>query len=442
MSNRISIFFKYFLLFIFLFLFNYFFNYHLSSGDSFNCFGFSYAIRIGEIPYRDFNILVPPLYPFIMSLGLFIWNNHLMFVIEHSIIILVMFYLLDKIYSKKILLVFSSLFSLGCFCLSATYNFFVIFFLIFIIHLEKNKSHYDFLIGFIIGLAILSKHTVGLFFIIPSIIFYYNDYKRLLLRFLGIMIPCIIFFFYLIFSKTLNDFINLCFLGIFDFGSSNSHFSIFLFLSIIVVLIILILIYKDRKNITNYYIFFTCLFVVPIFDLFHFTLFFFCFILLLAQYINNKHVEILWIFINFMYLFLFCIPVISHKMVRVNSFNHLNYMSFDENFSKRLISDFKYIDLYDDPILLSYDAVYYEVSHDKAFDNYSIFNNGNYGYDGINKMIDNIKNEHGRYVIIKKSDYQYGKDGLTQFSSDICDYIMDNYKKVDENDNYYVYYID
>ena len=72
---------KYIILFIIFFSFFLFF----SSGDAdviWN-YGFSHAIRIGEIPYKDFNMIITPLYPVIMSIGLFIKDSWLIFLIEY-----------------------------------------------------------------------------------------------------------------------------------------------------------------------------------------------------------------------------------------------------------------------------------------------------------------------------------------------------------------------
>ena len=39
-------------------------------------YGMSHAIRIGEIPYKDFNFLIPPLSQYLMSILLFIKDSY------------------------------------------------------------------------------------------------------------------------------------------------------------------------------------------------------------------------------------------------------------------------------------------------------------------------------------------------------------------------------
>ena len=72
---------------IFLFFFIIIFNLQFipNNLDEIWNYGFSYAIRLGEIPYKDFNMVLPPLYSYIMAIPLLVANNYLSFVIFHSI---------------------------------------------------------------------------------------------------------------------------------------------------------------------------------------------------------------------------------------------------------------------------------------------------------------------------------------------------------------------
>lgn len=155
-----------------------FFGFSNTYGDSLNNYVFSHAIVQGEIPYLDFNIISTPLYAFVMSLGLFFFDNYFMFVIEQSILVTIMFYFLFELYGKKTYLLLLCI-CLFCFLgINATYNFMALFMLVIILYLEKKYPDKDYLIGFVIGCAILSKHTFGLFLIFPSIIYYFRDLKK------------------------------------------------------------------------------------------------------------------------------------------------------------------------------------------------------------------------------------------------------------------------
>ena len=52
-------------------------------------YGFSHNLYSGLIPYKDFNMVITPFYPFIMSLGFHIFGSSmLVFHIEHAIILI------------------------------------------------------------------------------------------------------------------------------------------------------------------------------------------------------------------------------------------------------------------------------------------------------------------------------------------------------------------
>ena len=87
---------KYILIFIFFLIIYQFLGFTNMYGDPIANYGFSHAIRNGEIPYVDFNTISTPLYAFVMSIGLYLVDNYLMFNIEQAILCTVMFYFLYK----------------------------------------------------------------------------------------------------------------------------------------------------------------------------------------------------------------------------------------------------------------------------------------------------------------------------------------------------------
>ena len=50
-------------------------------------YGMSHAIKIGEIPYKDFNILMPPLSQYLMCILLFLKDSYLVFLFEQAILL-------------------------------------------------------------------------------------------------------------------------------------------------------------------------------------------------------------------------------------------------------------------------------------------------------------------------------------------------------------------
>ena len=102
------------------------------------------------------------------------------------------------------------------------YNFLLLFGLILLIYLEKANAN-DYLIGFIIGLCFLTKQTVGFALALPS--FYYlfrnKDYKKVFKRAGAFLSINIVFVIYLLITKSFGQFIDFCFLGMFDFTKQN-----------------------------------------------------------------------------------------------------------------------------------------------------------------------------------------------------------------------------
>lgn len=433
----------YILVFIYIFFTLTLFGFNSNYGDPICNYAFSYGIVRGEIPYLDFNTISTPLYSFIMSIGLFIWNNYLMFLIEQTILITIMFILLNKTYGKKsyLLLLASTILLNNPY--NETYNFMVILCLVILLFLEKKYSSKDYLIGIFIGLAILSKHTVGVFFIIPSIIYYRKDICKLLRRLKGLLTVGIIFIIYLLITKSFYSFLDLCVFGLFDFGSNNSHpFSICFILTILVFIISLFITIKNRKDISNYYLLFTVALAIPMFDFHHFSLYVFCFIIQLLPLIKKYD--------NYMGFVGFLFSIIISVMFFMMKFNSLGivfskdikrfeYLLNGKDNYELYIKSFEYFDKYDDPLVLSYLKTFYDISNDKDIDYFDVFMYGNAGYDGNNKMIKRLNEMHNRYIIIDL--YCYNEESsYSQFNKVAAKYVIDNYEFVDNNGDYAVYY--
>ena len=54
-------------------------------------------------------------------------------------------------------------------------------------------------------------------------------------------------------------------------------------------------------------------------------------------------------------------------------------------------------------------------------------------------MINKLKKEHDRYIIISKFSYQDAKKG-GQYALELADYVIDNCKFIEEYKDYKVYY--
>ena len=71
------------------------------SQDTYNNYGFSYALTMGQIPYVDFNLVIPLFSTFLYSIGLFINHSILIFYIEQALLLTVLFSIIEKLIGKR-----------------------------------------------------------------------------------------------------------------------------------------------------------------------------------------------------------------------------------------------------------------------------------------------------------------------------------------------------
>ena len=438
-------------IFVFCLLVYEFSAYSIHFADPEAMYAFSHAIKMGEVPYRDFNIISTPLYAFIMTPGLFIFDNYLTFIIEQSILVTILFWFLFKSFDKKAWFALFALTMTAFMGINPTYNFMCFFFIAVLWHLEKECSDKDLLIGVVIGLAILSKHTVGLPLILPMFIICFKDIKKLGKRILGICIPCFIFLIYLLINHALYDFINLSFLGLFDFRASNAILNYRLIIySIIIGIIMIIIIFKNHKDKYNYYLLCGLLFVYPIFDMNHFGILFNCCAILIINYIKVKEINYfskLSIVVTIIYsIVFFMIFIFSYPTVFYKGINHYQYtLGFKSDYIQNKKAN-KLIDNYVEKankdnkkyILLSGYSMFYNLTQDNKITYYDVLFYGNLGYNGTERMIKEIDSMKNTYVIVDMNSYIYKDD--TQINKKIYKHVVNNYEMIDEKDVLRLYY--
>ena len=426
----------------------YVFGFYNYEGDSYANFSFCSALVRGNILYTDINTITTPLYTVIMSLLLYISDSYFVFLLEHVILFLILQVILYKMMGDKSYLIIALFVFSRYVLLRTTYNFLLLILLVLLTYLEENYKDKDYLIGFIIGLSILTKHVVGVFFIIPSLIFYFRDKDKLFKRFVGLVIPCIIFLMYLLFTGSLYSFLDLCLFGLFDFANKNSGGMQFdkimtTIITIIMFIISLMIIIRHKKDIRNYYLILGVLFVVPLFDFYHFYFFFLCFCIMIAFYLNlgiyKKFVYGLIITITIIISIVLFVTEILNREIMIADVNKLDNTIVYKDTYKNMIDFNDYLDQFDDVIVLSYYSKFYTNYKNRDFTYYDIPMYGNFGYDGINKMIKKIENTHDQYFAIGMGDYTNPND-YSQFYKEVCKYVIDNYEFVDGKGIMFIYY--
>lgn len=440
MKKNILTFFKYLVCFLFfLLLFTVICN-DLVPYDFIWNYGFSHAIKIGEIPYLDFNTISTPLYSFIMAFFLLIWDNFLMFLITQSLLCTLFVSLLFKYLNKLawfILLILSfPLFK----AFIGTYNFLVLILILFLFILETKKKS-DLIIGLVLGLLILTKHSIGGVALITNLLFL-KDIKRILKRSFGVFLPCLVFFIYLLLTKSLYKFIDLCFIGLFDFQANNGNIFNILGIISIIFIILLIIKYFKTKDIKISYVIASYFLAFPLFDFYHFSMFLAIFILYFIKDIKKSEA-----YLEKISIIILLITLTFNILIRIDTYKQLRFLKLNR-FEYYLVRDYekekfhKLLKKYqekENAIIVGNHAMIIDIISNRKITYFDITLKGNYGYNGTEKMITKIDNLKDVYFFI---DIQSLSECLdkTQLDYKLLTTIIKKSKLVDKVDSYNIYY--
>ena len=128
-------------------------------------YGFSYNFAKGLTMYKDFNMVITPLYPLICGLFMkLLCQNFIAFNLINTIILSALYFYIYKKYPKT----FIPSIVLISFILRPSYNFLVLFLLLILLNTKKEN---DYLIGFILGLVTMTKQSFILL-ALPSLLYF------------------------------------------------------------------------------------------------------------------------------------------------------------------------------------------------------------------------------------------------------------------------------
>ena len=422
--------------FIVLFLLFLFLNLILSplNLDEIWCYGFSHSIYKGLIPYLDFNMVITPFYPFMMSIPFYLFgSNMLVFHIENAFLLTLLFYYSYRLIGKNFWLI--SIFFIWPINITfPNYNFLLLFLFVFLIYTEK-KEYSDYIIGLLLGIIFLTKQSVGLILFL-SIIYYYKDFIKIKKRIIGFLLPCIIFFLYLLITKSLLSFLDLCFFGLFDFGHGNGNINIIFFFCIMFLCIIGFLFYKTKK-IDYFYLLLFMSINIPIFDYYHFIIFFIAFLIIFLQEIEFPIRLDLIAFMIFSGVFLYNTFTFSYDSIYPNDISKFQYRYLNKNVIYHTKNVQTYLKKYHYKVMfIGPDAYYHKLILDHNIDYLDLINVGNFGYHGTHKLIEKVKSLDSDYVFFVSND-ELGKGKQTD--QELIKYILKNGILLEKTPLYDVY---
>lgn len=353
-------------------------------------YGFAKNISDGLIPYRDFNMIIPPLFHYITAIFILLFGNKL---IIYYLIVSIMISVIIYISYQKIGLLSILLYMIIILSPHNGYNLLCLLLLFILLKiLEKDKKN-ELLIATIISLMILTKHTT-IVLIIPSILYAKSKKKNILIY----LIACLSYILYLLINNNFSQFINYCILGMFDFTNKNfSGIDIFLILEIVICLIMLIYLIKDKfHNQVLFYIFMFQILAFPIVNLDHVAITIppVLYYLFTQNTPYSKYLNYILAILIISYSISANLSIVTNK--EFENYNHKNSFMNKKRISKHVIylTDMIKEDIKKYPdykiYIFTTEAYLIKLDLNIKIDKYDLINNGNMGYQGSKTYIKEI----------------------------------------------------
>ena len=364
--------------------------------------------------------------------------------------------------------------------------------------MKKNENfnfNHNLCVGLLTGLAFLTKQTIGILLISIMIfeVFIYmkksgfdlkfNKFIKLIgVRIFGMMIPITMFLIYLGVTGAFNDFINYAIKGVREFSNNVPYYRLFdsndkvvsiisrLFIIVYIPLFITFVLesIKNKKlkdELINIYVLAFCsipviAIIYPISDDFHlmvasvFALIIIAYLLIYLLNKVNKYIKIDIFYKKLLLIgILVVIVLISFKNVIIERninvkenvlvpFKHYEGIYVPEYLSKRIPDVTDKVRAYSnsgrESIIVDAEAAIYDIVLNRYKKNYDMLLIGNIGENGVEKIINEIKDSHNVYYFVKNPQYALN----WQLPEDIVDYIRNNLKYHETVSVFDVYYKD
>lgn len=364
--------------------------------------------------------------------------------------------------------------------------------------IKKNENfnfNHNLCVGLLTGLAFLTKQTIGILLIFVMIleVFIYmkksgfdlkfNKFIKLIgVRIFGMMVPIIIFLIYLGATGAFNDFINYAIKGVREFSNNVPYYRLFdsndkvvsiisrLFIIVYIPLFITFILesIKNKKlkdELINIYVLAFCsipviAIIYPISDDFHlmvasvFALIIISYLLILVLKkigglikIDVFYKKLLLIGILFIIILISFNNLIIERNINIKEnvlvpFKHYEGIYVPEYLSKRISDATDKVQAYSnsgiESIIVDAEAAIYDIVLNRYKKNYDMLLIGNIGENGVEKIINEIKDSHNVYYFVKNPQYALN----WQLPEDIVDYIRNNLKYHETVSVFDVYYKD
>ena len=443
-------------------------NHELSMYDELWNFSNSYKMLNGFVIYKDLNVIITPLYFYLGTFILSIFGTNLFaFKIYNILIVTSMYFIIYQIFQttkiKKIrsllFLIIIYLITYIVILLGASYNILALdFFLLGILLHLKGKN--DYIQGIIMFLIFMTKQNIGIYYMIAYLIYSLAEHKKikkLIIPYIIEIILLAIYFLYLLLNQNLYNFINYTFLGVKEFGKENISIDIYAILFILINIIlygflIWINLFKKSKFKEKSLVIFSglaLLYMFPIMNEFHIKVAMIPTLATLIIFIEKNFLEELTknkIYNNIIIILVIGLSINSicrfvNNIKQINNYDCYDIyygMNIDKEIKDNIDTILNYIKENEsqgyEVKILSYKSDLYMNILKRNNGKMDLPFYGNLGKDGVDGLIEEIKQlKNTKLLILNDDTYLY------QESDKIRNFIKDNYKKIGEIEEFYIY---
>ncbi len=451
--------------------------------DSLWLFGNTYKLANGLKIYEEVNILTFPFFYELFQLILRLFNNFLGFLLSNFLLAVPLYFMIYQVFkSLNIKKSFALLFTLACslitpqlFIFGPSYNTFslLLYVIGLFLYLKKKDSKYSYIFQGLIAFLILmcdqkfgAAYIAGLFLIcVSSLKSEKKPIINLVKTYLVIAFLCLVTILVLFLTNRLNSFINLTILSIGSFtqnlslGIISALYLLGIGIFFILVIVCIVKKYNNYKPLkTLLCLTFPLLIIVyPIFNHYHFILFFTLFFILVFYTLYNLFdkllvektlglvVSIVNLLFSLLLIFNSILTFINWNSTRIKTPGDLFYGAvIYDSLKVPLEETNNYINsLKEQNInyrILSIHSMFYTL-YDVPEKNNSYFDlplRGNLGKDNWHALSNILDQEpEGTYIIIdRKID---GDFLMYQFPEEIFNYVNENYQYIEDVGFYSVY---
>ena len=400
--------------------------------DSIWGYGFSYNIANGLLPYKDFNMVIGPLYSILFSILLKFGNYFYLFEIEHILFYSFIFTIIYNKIGKKSFFLFLLV---SCSITIFGYNLFcVLLMLLILVLLDSDKKYSRIFIGIIIGTIIMTKQNIGGCL---ALLYLYTNRKKFISSCIYLSIPVIPIFIYLIYNGIFYSYFDFCLFGLGNFVD-NFATDFVSFIPFIIGMYYLITRYMKKKDIKILYIIIFQICVFPIFDQGHVIPGFipiFYYMLIDKDGFYIKNINMLF-FVKYFVIIGFSVQVVIKALFSCEVILDDNYLKFQvikKGVPYYIESYSNYLDRYNDSeiYLLIDNAYIIRLYKNQNPSFYDLINKGNLGSDEnkyIEMMGDNCIDKECVFIL----DKRFFKSSIfDQRIKEFKDYVVSKYDYIE-----------